>query len=207
MSLLTTWGYTLTDVDELPALLTEEEFHELTANKYASDGRVPANIAAASSAVRNYCGWHVYPALACKLDTTLFDRRVTLTDGEILVQLPAKFVTEITSIEIDGAAHNDYILEPNGILMIYHIGCHLHKYTQIAVEYTAGVPDDFINAVKELIANRVTHALSSSAGVQSETAGGVSITYNAGWVNSARATALADDNKEVLAPYRIQGVF
>jgi hypothetical protein len=61
--------------------------------------------------------------------------------------------------------------------------------------------------VQELIAHRVTHALASSAGVQSETAGGVSITYNATWTNSARATALADDNKEVLAPYRLRGVF
>ena len=37
--------------------------------------------------------------------------------------------------------------------------------------------------------------------------GGVSIPYNAAWVNSARASALPDDDKEVLAPYRIQGVF
>ena len=45
------------------------------------------------------------------------------------------------------------------------------------------------------------------AGITSEAAGGVSITYNANWINSARATALPDDNKEVLAPYRLQGVF
>jgi hypothetical protein len=62
-------------------------------------------------------------------------------------------------------------------------------------------------AIKELVAHRVTHALASSSGVQSETAGGVSVTYNASWVNGSRATALADDNKEVLQPYRIQGVF
>jgi hypothetical protein len=43
--------------------------------------------------------------------------------------------------------------------------------------------------------------------VQSEAAGGVSVTYNATWTNSARATALPSDNKEVLAPYRLQGVF
>ena len=64
-----------------------------------------------------------------------------------------------------------------------------------------------MDAIKELIAHRVTHALASSAGVQSETAGGVSVTYSANWINSSRATALADDNKEVLAPYRVRGVF
>ena len=207
MSLLTTWGYTLTDVDELPDLLTVEEFNELTANKYATDGRVAANISAASSAVRNYCSWHVYPGLACELDIALFDRRVSMTDREILVQLPARFVPEVTSVEIAGEPHTDFVLETNGILRIYNVRKFVHKYTRLSVEYTAGIPDAFISAVKELIAHRVTHSLASSAGVQSETAGGVSITYNANWVNSSRATALADDNKEVLAPYRIQGVF
>ena len=38
-------------------------------------------------------------------------------------------------------------------------------------------------------------------------AGGVSITYSANWINNSRSTALADDNKEVLAPYKLQGVF
>ena len=45
------------------------------------------------------------------------------------------------------------------------------------------------------------------AGVTSEASGGVSVTYNATWINNSRATALPDDNKEVLAPYRLQGVF
>ena len=75
------------------------------------------------------------------------------------------------------------------------------------MEYTAGLPDQLMGAVMELTAHRLTHALASSNGVTSETAGGVSITYNANWINSARATALPDDNKEVLAPYKLQGVF
>ena len=35
MSLLTTWGYTITDADELTDMMSEEEFNQLTANKYA----------------------------------------------------------------------------------------------------------------------------------------------------------------------------
>lgn len=208
MSLLTTWGYTLTEVNELPDMIESDEFNDLTANKYASDKRVEPDIAAASSAVRNYCGWHVYPSEECQLNTTFYDRRISIVYGEIMVQLPASYVTEITSIKIGGVDHEDYVLEPNGMLRIFNVQWNdVHRYTKIIVDYTAGLPDELMYAVKELIAHRVTHALASSAGVQSETAGGVSITYNAGWVNSARATALADDNKEVLAPYRIQGVF
>jgi len=58
-----------------------------------------------------------------------------------------------------------------------------------------------------LTAHRVTHAVTSSYGVTSEAAGGVSITYNASWAGNTRATALPDDNKEVLLPYRVGGVF
>ena len=55
--------------------------------------------------------------------------------------------------------------------------------------------------------HRVTHALANSYGIQSESSGGVSVTYSANWINNSRATALADDNKEVLEPYRLRGVF
>ena len=208
MSLLTNWGYTLINESEMPEMLEVSDFNQYTANKYAGDSRVAADISAASAAIRNYCGWHVYPSEACELNTTFYDRRVGVVYGEILIQLPAAYVTEVTSIKIGGVTHEDYVLEPNGLLRIYNIHWHdIHRYTKLVVDYTAGLPDELMDSVKELIAHRVTHALASSAGVQSETAGGVSITYNAGWVNSARATALADDNKEVLAPYRIQGVF
>lgn len=208
MSLLTNWGYALTNESEMPDMLEVSEFNQYTANKYASDSRVAADISAASAAVRNYCGWHVYPAESCQLNTTFYDRRVSIVYKEILIQLPASYVTEITSIKIGGQDHEDYVLEPNGLLHVFNVQWgNVHRYTSILIDYVAGVPDSLMGAIKELIAHRVTHALASSAGVQSETAGGVSITYNAGWVNSARATALADDNKEVLAPYRIQGVF
>jgi hypothetical protein len=61
--------------------------------------------------------------------------------------------------------------------------------------------------IKDIIAHRVTHALANSYGVSSEAAGGVSVTYNANWINSSRATALPTDNKEVLEPYKLTGVF
>ena len=37
MSILTNWGYTLTDVNVLEDILTPAEFHSATANKYAGD--------------------------------------------------------------------------------------------------------------------------------------------------------------------------
>lgn len=206
MSLMTVWGYTLTNETSLPSILSAAEYNAFTADKYASDARVASNINAAMSAVRNYCGWHVYPSEACELSTTFFDKRVTRFRRMIMVQLPATFVSSVSSVTIDGTTHTDYVLDHNGILRLYNVDwADVYPYTPIVINYTAGLTD--ADDVKELIAHRVTHALASSGGVQSETAGGVSITYSANWINNSRSTALADDNKEVLAPYRLRGVF
>lgn len=208
MSLMTNWGYTLTALDALPDMLGVSDFNNFTANKYASDIRTEANIKAAGTAIRNYCGWHVFPSETCKIETTFYDKRVTEVFGGILIQLPASYVSKVTSITIGEKEHTSFVLEPNGILRLYDVNWYgLYKHTPIVVEYEAGLPEDLMDALKELIAHRVVHALSSTAGVQSETAGGVSITYNATWANSTRATALADDNLQVLQPYRVRGVF
>ncbi len=206
MSLLTTWGYTVEDASELGDMLSLQEFDELTAGKYGEDERIEPDIKAASSAIRNYCGWHVYPSYVCELDTTFFDRRVTRISNNVLIQLPAKYVPSVLSVMIGGETCNKFVLDTNGLLKVYDV-CADYEYTAVNVRYAAGLPEGMMDGIKELIAHRVTHALASSAGIQSETAGGVSITYSANWTNSARATALADDNKEVLAPYKVQGVF
>ena len=209
MSILTTWGYSMTDVDEVPSMMTLSEFNSMTAEKYLADSRVEPDIKAATAAIRNYCGWHVYPSQACELNTTLYDKAVTISDRVLIIQLPATFVPSIELIQIgDEVIDETYVLMPNGILRVYGLSwSRLKLWTPVVVRYTAGIPEGAADGLKELIAHRVTHALASSEGVQSETAGGVSVTYNANWINNSRATALADDNKEVLSPYRLRGVF
>ena len=209
MSILTTWGYSMTDVDEVPGMMTLSEFNSMTAEKYLADSRVEPDIKAATAAIRNYCGWHVYPSQACELNTTLYDKAVTISDRVLMIQLPATFVPSIELIQIgDEVIDETYVLMSNGILRVYGLSwSRLKLWTPVVVRYTAGIPEGAADGLKELIAHRVTHALASSEGVQSETAGGVSVTYNANWINNSRATALADDNKEVLSPYRLRGVF
>lgn len=209
MSILTTWGYSMTDVDDVPGMMTLSEFNSMTAEKYLADSRVESDIKAATAAIREFCGWHVYPSQACELNTTFFDKRVSVVDRMLLIQLPATFVSSIELIQIgDEVIDETYVLMPNGILRVYGFGwSRLKMWTPVVVRYTAGLPEGAADGLKELIAHRVTHALASSEGVQSETAGGVSVTYNANWINNSRATALADDNKEVLSPYRLRGVF
>ena len=111
-------------------------------------------------------------------------------------------------MKIDGESSEDFTFEANGLVREFDVYQHaVTRKTIITVAYTAGVSGALMGGLKELVAHRITHALASSNGVNSETAGGVSVTYNANWINSARATALPDDNKEVLAPYKVRGVF
>ena len=208
MSVPTTWGYTLTDINALPDMLTAAEYNNFTANRYAGDSRVSPNIKAAGAAIRDYVGWHMYPSAACETTMLMNDRRVTVVGTDLLIQLPAKYVSAVSSVRIDGKAYTTYSFETNGILRVYDVAfVGLSRYSPVVVTYTAGLSDSMMDGIKELVAHRVTHAAASSNGITTEAAGGISVTYNANWVNSARATALPDDNKEVLAPYRLQGVF
>ena len=208
MSVPTTWGYTLTDATILPDMLTEAEYDDFTAHRYTGDVRVAGNIKAACSAIRNYCGWHVYPSEECQTTMLMNNRRVTVVGTDLLIQLPAKYVSAVSSVRIDGKAYTTYSFETNGILRVYDVAfAGLSRYAPVVVTYTAGLSNAMMDGIKELVAHRVTHAAASSNGITTEAAGGISVTYNANWVNSARATALPDDNKEVLAPYRLQGVF
>lgn len=207
MSVQTKWGYTLTDLDSLPDMLSDEEFDEYTANRYAGDVRIAPNIKSACAAVRNYCGWHIFPSASCSMTVLMNDKRVTRNNSDLLIQLPAAFVTEILSVTVDGKTYMA-TCETNGILRVYDVEFStLKRYSPIEVIYKAGVDEDTIDELKELIASRVTHATASSNGITSEAAGGVSVTYNASWVNSASATTLPDSTREVLAPYRVRGVF
>lgn len=201
MSLITNWGYTLTDVSALPDMLDEDEFNEATYNKYTGDSRITPSIQAAQAAIRNYVGWHLAGSLDCEYEGNSED-----ISG--VIQLPARYVTAVKSVAIGGATldPSEYDWKPMGLIRLYRPHT-ARAWNDVVVDYTAGLTEPLVGAIKELIVHRVTHALAQPYGVQSESAGGVSITYSANWINSARATALPDDNKEVLQPYKLQGVY
>lgn len=205
--MITNWGYTLTGAENLDDMLSVEEFTTFSGGRYSSDTeRVEAEISAASAAIRNYVGWHLFPALPCELSTFALDRRVTHVGTDIMIQLPARIVQSVDSVTIDGTEYTDYYCDPNGILRVFDVGA-VDRKGLIVVDYTAGLDAGMMAPIKELLAHRVTHAIAVPAGVTSEAAGGVSVTYNANWINNSRATALVADNREVLIPYRVQGVF
>jgi hypothetical protein len=209
MSLFTQWGYSVDD-DTLPALLTPIELDALTAGKYIGDGRVVRNIAAASAAIRNYCGWHITPSEVCTFSEPIMygNGRIKPVGPDLLIQLPTTYLTEVTSVVIGAEAHTDFLADPSGLVRVFDVpACLLNRKTKVTIVYTAGFPDDRIPGIKDLIANKVAHSLAAPNGVQSESAGGVSVTYSTSWINSANSSGLGNDAKEVLEPFRVQGVY
>ena len=203
--MITTWGYELTALEVLPDLLTVDQYATLTGR--ADDAnRVEEEIAAACVAVRNYVGWHLGPSAACRMSTVMSDRRITRVGCDLLIQLPARFVTGVTSVSIDGAAQEHFAVDSNGILRVFDVGC-VARYSAVVVDYTAGLSDAMLASIRDLVAHRVMHAHAVAPGITSEASGGVSVTYNAGWVNNAQSSTLNNAERELLVPYKVQGVF
>ena len=211
----TTWGYKLTTTSSLTDFLTTFEFNNFTANKYAGDVRVEPNIKSATRSIQNYCGWHIYPNLECEMVYRVLDLRDCFIGSDLLIQLPSTFTTEVSSVllnavfdnnEWTGDAITDFDFTESGLLRLYSVS-NIDRKSKIRIVFKSGLDDSQIDVLKELTAHRVVHAVSSSYGVTSESAGGVSITYNSSWAGNTRSTALPDDNKEILNVYRVKGVF
>lgn len=214
---LSPWGYII-DSNSLPDFINTTEFSNFTAGKFGTDVRIATNIPSATASIRNYCGWHISPNLTCGMLYRVQDLRDAFIGPDLLIQLPATFVTSIEKVVLDavlnpetglyeGEVKEDFDLGMgNGNVRIYDVGARDRK-SNIFIKYTAGFPDSEIQVIKELTAHRVTHAVTSSYGVMSEAAGGVSVSYNAVWAGNTRSTALPDDNKEVLEAYKVKGVF
>lgn len=205
MSLLTTWGYTLTNLETLPDFITVEEFNAYTGNKYAGDARIAGAIAAASQGIRDSVCWHLYPTAPCKLEMVGLDKRITKTLYGLQIQLPACYVTAVSRVNIDGVDLTNFALETSGILRVYNAGCRINSV--IIIEYTAGLPESLISTIKDIAAARAVKPLAQSYGVNSESAGGVSISYNSAWASDTSASLLQSVEKAALEPYSLRGLF
>lgn len=217
---LSPWGY-IYDAETLPDLINATDFSKFTNGKFGTtDTRIAANIPSASASIRNFCGWHISPSLDCGMLYNVKDLRDAFVGPDLLIQLPATYVTEVAKVVLNAKWNADAddwdgeIIEDadrfefgmgDGLLKVYDVGP-MDRRAKIFVKYTAGFADTMIPLIKEIACNSVARALTSSYGVTSETAGGVSISYSSTW--SGRGSgALTDDTRETLEAYKVKGVY
>lgn len=203
----TPWGY-IVDAESIPDIITAVEFANFTNNKFGSDVRIVPNIASASAAIRNYCGWHISPSLRCAMTYNVRDLRDAFVGRDLLIQLPATFATEINEVSIDGdivdAENIDFNIG-SGLVRVFDVGA-LDRKSKLYIEYAAGFVDTAVPVVKEICAACVTHALTNTYGINSEAAGGVSVSYNTA-LTASGSTSLSTNARAILDPYKVRGVF
>lgn len=196
--MLTNWGYEILDTTSLPEILTQTEFNEMTLGKYSGDQRVNHTLASITSAIRNYCGWHLANNVKCSITYSFDDLHLTKTSTCLMVRLPSRCVTSIEKIMINNDVIDPYyFIKQNGILKIYD--CLYFK--TITIEFMSGLSDDA--GLKNIVASRVSNALSGPIGVASEAAGGVSISYTNSYVAGTNASSLLTADREYLEMYKI----
>ena len=187
----TAWGY---DVDNLDPILSVSEFHQMTGNAYAGDSRVETALAAASQAIRNYCGWHICPSMECTAHPV---------GGAKILKLPAGYVSAISAVTEDGAelTGSQYEWRHEGLMRRTEWKNWSSAWDGIEVEYTAGYEISAVPDLAEAIRAIAEGVIAVSPGVMSESADGVSISYSQN--ASSIAAALTTSQKTALEIYKV----
>lgn len=187
--MLTPWGY---EVDSLPDLMTVSEFNALTDNAYASDSRVDGAIAAATAAIRNYCGWHVAPSLECTFTT----------DGEAGdLWLPCVGLTAVDSVEYDG---EEQIVK--GFNRLGRVRCDSPQPVgigNVTATYTAGYSLAAVPDLLDVVKDRIIACIALGYGVASETAGNVSVSWSTEAVADRGGAYIPPSVARALSTYRL----
>lgn len=185
------WGYTT--CGDAPAIITPDEFRALTGGKLSStDATVRAMLAAVSSAVRGYCGWHVTPELECSFTGE--------ADGG-LVRLPAMLVSDVSRVTVQGRelSPDQYEWSKDGIIRIRC--CCASRWGSLHVHYTAGT--DSAGALAAVVAQMASNALVAAPGIASEHAGQVGLTYNQTANGVSGGVSLLGRDAALLEPWRL----
>ncbi|MCI1934718.1 MAG: hypothetical protein LKJ31_06420 [Atopobiaceae bacterium] len=165
----TPWGYDA--AKKPPALATGDDLVTVSGGRWKADARSAQALLSASATIRSYCGWHIAPLLSCEAQ---------ISPRGCFISLPALQVASIDSVVEEGTTlveGADWDWSKNGL--IHRIG-HAWKrgLATVVVNYEAGfddVPDDVL-AVCFQMAQRL---LAVPFGIKSETADGVSVSYDA----------------------------
>lgn len=186
MTVQTPWGYT---VEELPPMVTVEQFRAYYPDYSATDEQLATALNATSAAIRDFCGWHVAPSLECVFTGT--------GEGRMLV-LPAMGVTEVSELLVSGQPETAYEWKASGLVRVW--GCFPDLWRSVTCRYTAGFDGA---SVAQVVSQIASNALVGAVGVSSESAGGVSISYNRTADGVSGGVSLLPRDKELLQSYKL----
>ena len=194
----TPWGYWVEcEGGKLPPLVTPAQLDELTGGRFGpmtpGVGQVLDSV---SAAIRDACGWHVSPPLPV----------VELTQGPgRMLALRSLMVTGVESVAECGAelAEGQYEWRMDGALRRACWRSWPDAYRSVEVRYTSGIPSEMAPALSAVASQLASNALAAPAGVRSEQAGNVSISYNQTASGVSGGVRLLDSDLAMLRPYML----
>lgn len=187
MAVQTQWHYA---VDELPPIMSAEEFRAINPEFSATDEQISAVLDSVSAAIRTHCGWHVSPVLDC----TYIGRG----NGRLLM-LPAMGVRDVLALTVCGESVGDYRWDDDGMVELT-AGQFPRGFRTVECSYSAGIESA---ELAQIVAQIASNALVAAPGVSAESAGNVSISYNKTGDGITGGVSLLARDREQLAPYKL----
>ena len=187
MTVQTPWGYT---VESLASMVDVYQFRELCPGLSSTDDQIQAVLDSVSSAIRDYCGWHVGPSLECTFTGN--------GEGRLLM-LPAMGVISVDSLEVKGESVTDFEWTAAGMVRLKS-SVFPDEWRSVECVYTAGFD---ASSIGQVVAQIASNALAAAPGVANERAGNVSITYNQTGAGITGGVSLLPRDYAILAPYRL----
>lgn len=194
----TPWGYWVEcEGGKLPPLITTGQLEAATGGRFGwCTPGVEAVLDAVSAAVRDACGWHVSPPLPV-VETTQGPGRV--------LALRSLMVTGVESVTELGErlSEGQYEWRMDGALRRACWRSWPGAYRSVEVRYTSGIPSEMASALVSVASQLASNALAAPAGVRSEQAGNVSISYNQTASGVSGGVRLLDSDLAMLRPYML----
>ena len=197
-TVMTPWGYAVASCDgTIPPLITPAQLEEATGGRFGADTPgISTVLDGVSAVIRDACGWHVSPPLP------VVER--TQGPGRMLA-LRSLMVHEVESVEECGAALGDgqWQWRADGAIRRACWRSWPGEYGSVVVRYVSGIPSTMAPALVTVAAQVASNALAAPAGVRSEQAGNVSISYNQTASGVSGGVRLLDSDLAMLRPYML----
>lgn len=200
-NLVTPWGYEI--VGDLPSLIDASTFNRMTGDRFAGMD-VSSALASVSAAIRGYCGWHIAPNVTCYFETNGPGRTITvptlaLTD---LIEV-TEHGQELDADELEWL-QSGLIRKPPSLCW-HHPGWH-PKWRSVHVTYESGYDMDAVPDLAAIVSQVASNHLAAPAGVRSERAGNVEVSYNTTGNGVSGGVTLLSRDMSMLGQYRLPAI-
>lgn len=194
----TAWGYSVASDDgKLPPLITPEQLQEATGGRFGpKTPGVSTVLDGVSAVIRDACGWHVSPVLDVEERTG--------GPGKVIA-LRTLMMPDDPEVEELGVAlgSGQFEWDCRGLIRRACFRSWPDAWGSVVVRYRSGIPSDMAPELVAVAAQVASNALAAPAGVQSEQAGGVSISYNQTASGVSGGVRLLESDLAMLRVYMI----